>query len=462
MANEQLLSDIGTPHINGTAARVILPNEVLANIYQKEIESNGRGVTERFSTDTSGAQIRVVRVKPLTQDARELGAGLNGANFNADKDVVATVEYGLNVITVLDSPFDIATVSEDLIPVDLLKASIDNFSNLVTLNVNAMTIAGKFLKTMIDTTPSIKALASNATDFYTPLLEANSLLDDGDVDNGVTMFPMDDRIGVIRPSLRPKLMKNGVLSLGGSNYAQQMLADGTLSPGSKVVKLENGYIGDFDGVPVHIAANAIWNKSEQYLGLPKGELDAVLGYFSSGMSNARGVAQSEQIKIIDSPDGQGKRVQPLVRMGFESFYAKGNAFIVSAADVASYANPLTVINTLVANTAKLLAPASRKAPTITVAVGTDKKVTPTVTFGTGKSLLTGGNLYYVSDKATNKLTVAEFNAKYTAATVKGAFTSAAALDAQAVAGTYYYYFMSIDNDGTAAVVKSDGVVIAGS
>lgn len=463
MANEQFLSDFSTPHINGVAARRILANEVLRNIFQKEIETNGRGVTQRFSTDTTGAQIRVVRVKPLNQKARELGAGLNGGNFSSTMDTVATVEYGLNVITVIDSPFDIANVTQDMIPIDIVQKSIDNFGGLVARNVNAMTIAGKFWKSMKADEAVYKSIDTSTTDFITPILEANSVLDEGDPENGVDIFPSEGRIMVIRPSFRPKLMAKGILTIGGSNYAQQMLAEGVISPNTKATKLENGYIGDIDNVPVHICAPLTWNLAEEYLGLPKGELDTVVGYISSDIANARGIAQGEQIKIIDSPDGQGIRVQPLVRMGFEAFYAKGNVFLVESSTTTPYVNPIAELEGLKEGITKVLAPASRAKPTIAITVdNSTKKPTATVTFGTGKTLATGTNLYYIATVKTNKLTVADFMTKYEAATSanKGSYTSGSALDLPSAAGTYYYYFLAVDSDGTATVEVSPAVVKA--
>lgn len=465
---EQFLTDFKAPFINGIAAKRILVNETLQNIFQGEIESEKRGVTQRFTTDVSGAQIRVIRVLPLTQLARELGSGLNGENFNTLVEQPRTEQYGLDVITVIDAPVDIPNVNQDMLPIDLMEKVTKEISNLINLNTNAMTIAGKIHKTFTDT-------ANASVIYYNPadtdekalqnaFLLANSALDDGDLNNGVSMFPMDDRVAVIQTAYRAKLLAKGILVLGGSNYAQEMLAGGQLSPGAKPNKLENGYVGDFDGVPVHIVSSLVWRTSERYLGLPAGELAKVIGYFSSGLANVRGIAYNENMKIIDSPQGPGVRLQPLFRMGFKSFYTKGNVFIFegTAETLPIATNPLAALNTIAAGTAKLLAPGSRVVPTLTTVVGTEA-VTPTLTLGAGKTLLTGTNQYFFSTNGALALTYAGFTAARTAAAagVKGVYTSGSAIDISGYAnGTYFGYFLAVDSDGTVQVVKSGAVVVS--
>jgi hypothetical protein len=465
---EQFLTDFKAPFINGIAARRILVNETLQNIFQGEIESEKRGVTQRFTTDVSGAQIRVIRVLPLTQEARELGTGLNGENFNTLIEQPRTEQYGLDVITVIDAPVDIPNVNQDMLPIDLMEKVTKEIGNLINLNTNAMTIAGKYHKTFTDVANAnviyFDPADTDTTALQTAFLLANSALDDGDLTNGVAMFPMDDRVAVIQTAYRAKLLAKGVLVLGGSNYAQEMLAAGVLSPGAKPNKLENGYIGDFDGVPVHIVASLIWRTTERYLGLPAGELNKVIGYFSSGLANVRGIAYNENMKIIDSPQGPGVRLQPLFRMGFKSFYTKGNVFILEGTEqtVNIANNPLAKLNGIVAGTAKLLAPGSRKVPTLTTVVGSTT-VTPTLVLGAGKTLLTGTNKYFFSTNQAIPLTFAGFDAAHTAAAggVKGTYTSGTGINKPTTpTGTYALYALAVDNDGTVTVVKSETFVVA--
>ena len=64
------LANYGEPTINGLDAALVFAATALENIYQAEIEKGNRGVTQKFSTDTTGAQIRVIRPLPLPIKAR--------------------------------------------------------------------------------------------------------------------------------------------------------------------------------------------------------------------------------------------------------------------------------------------------------------------------------------------------------------------------------------------------------
>lgn len=438
--NEQILSDFKSPKINGVAARRVLSNQILYNIYQKEIETDGRGVTQRFTNDTEGAQIRVVKVIPLKQQARELGANLNGGNFNNQPvEELGTTEYGLNIITILDRNIDIPAVTQDMIPVDLLAATMKNFTDLVNNNINAMTIAGKFENSLSQEEPDFSEYDPNSTnkeELMNVFLETNSKLDEGDEENYISMFPTDDRVCVIKASFRPTLFAKGVLTLGGSNYAQEMLAKGQLSPNSKETKLQNGYIGDIDNVPVHMASSVVWKLGCSYLGLPKDELEDVIGYISSSIANARGVAIGKEVKVIDSPDGQGVRLQPKVRMGFESFYPRGNQFIVKK----GFVNPLAYLNALKDGTkiTKLKAPGSRTEAHIDFA---DTKFK--VTFDNNVKALNEGCKYGLSTTKLASLTVAKFS-KLTSLTSYTPNTEVTITKGS----NKFLYVMAVDNDGT--------------
>jgi hypothetical protein len=477
---EQFLTDFKAPFINGIAAKRILVNEVLQNIYQGEIESENRGVSQKFTTDVSGAQIRILRVLPLTQQARELGSGLNGENFSGGVEQPRTEQYGLDVITVIDTPVDIPNVNQDMLPIDLMEKVTKEISNLINLNTNAMTIAGKIHKTFTDVANAnviyFDPTSQDPTALQTAFLLANAKLDDGDLTHGVAMFPMDDRVAVIQTSYRAKLLTKGVLVLGGSNYAQEMLAAGVLSPGAKTNKLENGYVGDFDGVPVHIVSSLIWRTTEKYLGLPVGELNSVIGYFSSGLANVRGIAYNENMKIIDSPQGPGVRLQPLFRMGFKSLYTKGNVFIFEGKeqDVSITTNPLATIDAVVPGTAKLLAPGSRFAPTITVNTTSGNSASISTTLGAGKTLLGNNVQYYwlpsslAGNYANIPTTLSGFDYIVTKTfgsnsfgQVNGTFGNAFFSNVYGSLGnnaSHTIWAKAIDSDGTATVTKSTFVL----
>jgi hypothetical protein len=442
MAN--FLSDFNQPTINSVQARLILSNEILRNVGQNIIENDGEGVTQRFAKDAKGGRINVIRVLPLTQEARSLGADFNGQPFaSGDFEQPNTVQYGLDVITVIDKPIAIRNATRDMIPVDLLEAETKNFSLLLYRNINAMTIAGKIAKSLVaGQVKEVDLTGTSTTAVRDAIIQANAKLDEGDQSEGVDMFPTEDRILIIRPSLRPYLLSANNILVGGSNFAQDILAKGTLDTASTRDQ-RNGFIGVVDGLPCYMANSAIWTLAERYLGLPVGELDGVYGYISSGMANARGIALDETVKIVDAVAGPGVLIQVDCRLGFAAFYEKGNVFLTKTSFV------------IPAVTMKLLAPASRFKPVIALSAQTGtSSPTATLTFGTSRSL-TSAQFFYSTSAAVVQ-TLVGFDTAYAAeASKKGTFTSGSALTVTGVTGRYVYVKV-IDDIGNATILRSTG------
>lgn len=444
MAN--FLSDFNQPTINSVQARLVLSNEILRNIGQNIIETDGEGVTQRFAKDARGGRINVIRVLPLTQEARSYGADHNGLPFQSgDFEQPQTVQYGLDVITTIDKPIAIRNATRDMIPVDLLEAETKNFSLLIYRNINAMTIAGKVAKSL--KTAQLKAVdltGSVPTSVRDAVIGANALLDEGDQTQGVDLFPTEDRILVIRPSLRAHLLSATNIIVGGSNYAQDILSKGTLDVSSSRDQ-RNGFIGIVDGLPAYMANGAIWNLSEKYLGLPHGELDGLVGYISSGLANARGIALDETIKIVDAIAGPGILIQPDCRLGFEAFYEKGNVFLTTA----TFAIPTVTL--------KLLAPGSRSKPTIVLSEQTGTEFpTVTIAVSAGRTIVSKQAAYDADGKA---LTVVGFDTAYAALNANQKIadvTSGAAATAGATVTAKHIYVKVIDDIGNCTVIKSTG------
>lgn len=338
---EQYLSDFAKPSINGNIARRILANEVLRGVAQDTIETNGEGVTQRFSNDVSGAQIRITQFMPFNQEARELGATLNGENFDGRTALQANTNgLGVDVITVINQNIDIPQVTQDMLPIDFLGNVTKNLTMDINNNINAMTVGGKFVASanaVAEGKGEFKYITKASADgdaWRLALSLMNAELDNGDLEAGLSYFPDDDRCFVFRSSIIPYILNKGIITIGGANHAYEIYAMGGLSHGAKQEN-RTGYVGEILGHPVYKAGELIWKLAAKYAGVPVWALDEVYGYLSSGYANVRAIAQEDQIKIIDSPDGAGVRVQPNFRMGFKSLYAKGNVFLVET----GYANP---------------------------------------------------------------------------------------------------------------------------
>ena len=338
---EQYLSDFARPSINGNVARRVLANEVLRGVAQGVLETNGEGITQRFSNDTTGAQIRITQFMPFNQSARELGASLNGENFDGRTALQATTNgLGVDVITVINQNIDIPQVTMDMLPIDFLGNVMKNLEMDINNNINAMTIGGKFVATANavaegkDEFEYITIGSATGDAWRLAFMNMDAKLDAGDEENGLAYFPGDDRCFVVKASIIPYLFNGGVLSLGGANHAYEMLAQGGISPGAKQ-DIRDGYAGELLGKPVYKFVPLIAKLAAKYAGVPVWAFDEVYAYESSAFANVRAIAQNDEIKTIDSPDGAGVRIQPNFRMGFKSLYEKGNVFLVET----GYTNP---------------------------------------------------------------------------------------------------------------------------
>jgi len=367
-----VLSQFTAPSIDGQAVKRVLATAIMENYVQDVIMRDGCGVTEKFTTDTDAFEVRVVRENPLTQNARNLGATINGGYFNGTGyEQPASTEYGLRLDYVIDQNVDIPANMQDMFPLDVVSATTRNLGQLVSRNVNASTLATQIASNLNHnaqlqedgTAPTWQAVTLGTTDLAQSFLQASATLDNGDEDNGVDIFPVDQRVAMWRPTIRPYLLKTGSIIVGGSNFAQVMLASGKVDPSSgKPREYLGGYFGDIDRTPQHIASNAIWKLAELYLGLSAGALDDVYGLLGASIGTGRGLAFNSTLKVIDSPVGQGMRMQPKYRWGVETWFSQSIVLFVKTA----FTNPGfggvvdgTVVNSAYANWLTVTPPGSR-------------------------------------------------------------------------------------------------------
>lgn len=446
------LSDFNMPTINSVQVGMVLSNEILRNIGQEIIETNGEGVTQRFSTELAAGRIIVVRVLPLNQEARSFGADVNGGQFNSNsEEEPSTIQYGLDVLTTIDTPIAIRNATQDMIPVNILEAETANLAILYARNVNAMTIAGKVAKSLGESSQIITVDLSTAGAMREAIQDANTKLDEGSQSDGVDTFPADDRIGVVRPSMR-KYILNAVL-VGGSNFAQDIVALGGLNVGTQRsdANLRKGFIGVVDGLKFYQANPAIWTLAERYLGFPAGEMADIYGYVSSGMANARGIMLSNTMKVVDAVKGPGILIQPDCRLGFEAFYAKGNVFFAKTGFTAP-----SVFSTE-GVTVKSLAPASRIYPTVALSAQTGTSA-PTVTITPEAHRTAEVKQAYYGTALTAK-TIQAFDAGFTATAANqkiADLTSGAAATPTASVSAKYLNIKVTDDLGNTTIITSTG------
>ena len=462
----QTLAPEGAPNINGIRARAKLSEALLLNIFQGLVETNGRGITDRFASEaeiSENAQIFVNRVLPAKIKPRELGAAKNGASFSKESHYSQTVTVGIEALTVVDDPIIIPRASQDLINVDLLATQIDLYTKRLNTIINGMTAASKLFATWkaeVDghgfNAQDISSSDISNKDVTTRFIECNDLLDKGDLDNGIDVFPEDTRIAVFKTGSRAILKSAGVLTLGGANYAYEILKAKGISVNDKANVAENGYIGDIDGVPCHTLSGESLQHASLFLGLPEGELaaDTFFGYVASSYANARGVSTVDQIKIVDTIGGQGIELQPFTKMGAVSWYPKGNVIVYkgNASKSGVYKALATLFSSSLSSIAfKLKAAGSRYFPvgSITATAGTGFTLTATAKDDANQDHVVAA-VYYVGDTAVD--TVEAYAAGYAAATYKGSVTVGSATSETHLASNKYANCLVISDDGSCSVI----------
>ena len=444
------LADKGCDFINSSVAAHVFANTAMKNIYQGEIEKGGRGVSQEYSDNTTGSSITVIRPLPLPIEARELGAAINGGNFSAFEYQPASDAYTLKVITTIDDLVDIPNVNLDMIPVGIAQMYVKNVSDKVTLNMNAIKIAAalyaSFSAHQVDPDSAYVVEYDSANDkCIDKVTETYVQLDKGDEAHGVSMFPQDDRIGLITVDWYAKLLsEKGVFTLGGANYAYDLIRKGTLSTNAEQDKLADGYVGDLLGIPFHTVSPLVFATACRYLGFPRNEFKEVVAIIKSAHGNLFALASGSSIKTIDCPNGQGVRLQPLYRMGAACIMPKANAICVTT----NFENPygLKALFTSGVNWS-YKAPGSRKPLGLTVTTAATKSVTASVAAG----VTAVGNKYVQTDAAVS--TVGDFLAAYNAAgAVKGAITTLGT--AETISGLTVGKVINvlvIDGDGTVEI-----------
>lgn len=322
-------------NVNNTATQVLAAKQVKENIFVNLLHHNGKGVTQHEETNVS--TLRMLKVKPNLADAREIGASANGGFFNSNEAQITEVsEYDLNLLYVYDRNADIPEVQQDMCPANIFDNTTKNIGGRIATEINASTLAAQLLA-------SIKAsntVAVTNEKYYAAVQDASTKLDDGDDVNFIQSFPFDEREIIMRPTFRAKLMSDKGVLLGGSNYAQSMLAKGAVSPDAQK-EFGNMYVGEIDMIPCHVAPKAIWDRASQWISKTQSNLfNGVGAVMCAASATDRGISTLDYIKTIDSPSGAGKRLQPKTRWGINVCYPKGIVAILDGAapDLESYDN----------------------------------------------------------------------------------------------------------------------------
>ena len=250
----------------------------------------------------------------------------------------------------------------------------------VPRGVNACTIAAQIAKNFnalyandVDNLVNLPS-TPDGQDVLNAIIQASAHLDDGDVENGVDTYPIEERAIFDKPAMYAKLMQKGAIIIGGSNYAQDILKDGGVSHGDKSDNV-TGYCGRILDMPVYKVSQPVFDMAAGYLGVAPSDLNGIEALVVSGTGTLRGLAFNATIKQIDSPNGAGIRMQPVYRWGAECILASSVSIITDYG------------YTLPQSTLDVVAPASRqKTITFNANTGSGTQASITSVYGELKAL----------------------------------------------------------------------------
>lgn len=314
-----------TYNVNDTATQVLAAKKVKENIFVDLLHRAGYGVTEVTELDASS--VRMFKQVQTLADARQLNAPVNGGFFNNNKaEVPQIIEYDLDLLDLYDQVYDLPEVQQDMVSISVFENATKNIGGRVSTEINASTLAAQLLAKYngakdANSWDGLAVILDTNPNYYEALQEASTMLDDGDEANGIQTFPFAERQILFRANYRKKLLSEKGVLIGGSNYAQSMLAKGTVSPeGTK--DFGNMYCGEIDNIPCFIVPAAIWNRAGMWVGA-QSAFAATQAIVIAAAATDRGISPQGYIKVVPSPDGAGQRLQPKVRWGINVCYPKG-------------------------------------------------------------------------------------------------------------------------------------------
>jgi hypothetical protein len=322
--------------VNDTALHVAVSEWIIERLVQESFYRDGLGLKQLTTKDVGAGGVRVPKVKPSTGKWRKLGATTNGDWFNANNSgVIGLDEEFVELLYTYDAYEDVPVAQQKLALGGLSNVQVraNEIGKNIAIGLNSGTMA-------LQMEANINAvLSAGAQDDYiftydaagtdshqaalAEILDANASLDNGD-GTYHAYFPRGGRILLLRPRAIANLRKKGAVIVGGSNYAQEILKTGALDIDvDELPEINYGYVGMLDGIPVFKATQLYWNQAETWMGVPAGYLDNIVGILASDYSTGRGHAFPDMTKVIDSPSGQGLRIQPLSNFGGKVFFPKG-------------------------------------------------------------------------------------------------------------------------------------------
>lgn len=213
-------TNFSAPKLDGEALRRYTSKNIMENIFQNILALPEKGVTEKYSEDTDASEIRIIRQTVPNINARRLGASVNGGYFNQNNPLLPqSTEYGLKILYMIDDQIDFPTVMDEMVELPVAEATTKAVAGLVARHINASTIAHQIAKVVnqeiAEANSTNNVVLASAGAYKDALLDANGKLDDGDVENGIDIFPVDGRQIFAKSATKTGLFKSGNIIVGG-------------------------------------------------------------------------------------------------------------------------------------------------------------------------------------------------------------------------------------------------------
>jgi len=331
--------------VNSTALEIKVGNVMLRSLIQNKLYHDGVGITEVFTTGADrrgGAVLRVPKVANSTGEFRTMGATVNGEFFNSLDPSIATLSEELIYCKhIYDAMEDVPQAQHVLslagasavgVRSERIAKNIARQMNAGTLAYQLAAVINAVITAGAETDRIFTYTAATEGDAITKFLAASASLDDGDGDYN-DYFPVTGRVALLRPSCLQDLRQKGDLIINGSNFAQDIMRSGAVDSETVLPEISEGYRGMINDTAVFMVTKAIWSLAEEWLAVPDNYLVNIVGLICAATATGRGYAFPEQVKIIDSPDGVGLRIQPLSNFGVEVFFEGGIKLLADAAFV---------------------------------------------------------------------------------------------------------------------------------
>lgn len=333
-------SDFTGLSVGSTALEIGVSNIILRKMIQEQLYRDGIGITEVYANTASagGAVLRVPKIVASTKSFRTLGAATNGGFFNADVAEVKGLDEVLLVCNnIYDAMEDVPQAQHvlSLGGASALGLRAQEIAKNIARQMNAGTMAYQLAAVInavitasgTETDRIFTYTASTAGDPLAKFLDACASLDNGDAYNDV--FPTVGRLALLRPSALVDIRKSGNVIVGGSNFAQEMIKSGAVDADTILPDVP-GYRGVINDVAIFSVSNNLWTLAETWMQQSAGYLDNIVGIICAYNATGRGHAFPDSTKVIDSPSGQGLRIQPLSNFGVQVFFEKGIKLLAKA------------------------------------------------------------------------------------------------------------------------------------